>query len=311
MKKPTLSALSVVSFLIFGSGIMNAGTIVGLGSAANYTVLQYNNTYYSSATGLPQTGGTGTQTLAISGGSTAINGLIGIAQGSSQNLSGTISGTTGYQMYTTDPSGSNSSNITPTQNTATNTVLDHAVADAISAYNADSSLTATQTVNTTVNSAATFTSSGTGASNVIYLNGGINENGSGQITISGDASSKFVFVVGSQFTLTNGLGTTLTGGVTASDILWLYSASTTLAMNGGNTTNNVFDGTVIAPDAQISIHDHQFDGEFISGQSITITSNPDVVAASFQSSTPEPGTLSLLIGAGLLTAGIIGKRSKK
>jgi hypothetical protein len=149
---------------------------------------------------------------------------------------------------------------------------------------------------------------------VIKLSGGINlTNSSNPITISGDASSYFIFQVASQFVSNSGTETILTGGIDPNHILWLYSGTSALALTGGNTSNNEWDGTVISPHADIQIHDRAFNGEYIGGQNIAITSNPLVNDVSFAAPivTPEPETFSLIAGAGLIALGAVCRNRRK
>ena len=304
------SALNIAVAALAITAAAQAATIQGIGTAANYTLLQYNNAWVNSA-GVPITCATGcaNDTMQISGASTTINGVIGISQGGQANFaSSSPIGTNSLQMYSTDPT-TNTGTLTPSQSTAVNSALTQAVQDAVAAFNNNIGVTPNTTINTVVDGTtaggkvASFASSGTGAINVIRLTQGINMTTGGlNLNISGDSTSKFVFIVDTQFTMNAGDATTLSGGIGAEDILWLYTASTSLSMTGGSVGTNVFDGTVIAENAAMSIHDHTFNGAFISGKGIAITSNGQFNGADFALTTPEPASYSMAFG-GFLALG--------
>lgn len=84
----------------------------------------------------------------------------------------------------------------------------------------------------------TLTSAGVGAVNV-YCSGSSILN-SGVLTLSGDATSVFIFQAGSTLTLNPSASIVLTGGATAANVFWQVGSSATLG------TSSVFKGTIAA-----------------------------------------------------------------
>jgi hypothetical protein len=128
--------IAVVGFMALGC--VSAGTITGIGTASNYIVLDY---------------GSGSQ-LSVSGGSTTINGTMGLANGGTYNLSGSGSPST-LQYYGGD-TGSNSSSIATSTSSSINSALTQAVLDAQTAYTNDEALTPNQTDSSAVTGGNTF-----------------------------------------------------------------------------------------------------------------------------------------------------------
>lgn len=101
---------------------------------------------------------------------------------------------------------------------------------------------AAQTCGTVIGTAdqagTTLTSTGVGAVNV-YCSGSSILN-SGVLTLSGDATSVFIFQAGSTLTLNPSASIVLTGGALASNVFWQVGSSATLG------TSSVFRGTIAA-----------------------------------------------------------------
>jgi hypothetical protein len=84
----------------------------------------------------------------------------------------------------------------------------------------------------------TLTSAGIGAVNVYCSGSSILD--SGVLTLSGDATSVFIFQAGSSLTLNPSASIVLTGGALASNVFWQVGSSATLG------TSSVFKGTIAA-----------------------------------------------------------------
>jgi choice-of-anchor A domain-containing protein len=133
--------------------------------------------------------------------------------------------------------------------------------DALNAYNNDSVLSPTQTINSSVTTNTTIT--GNGGLNVIKINGDINLGGSNSLTLSGGASDIFVVNVTGSLTINGSSNLGISGGVTAGHVLWEF-----IGPNGGNLTtqvgNTVF-GTILAPNYSYSNADGEINGAIIAG----------------------------------------------
>jgi hypothetical protein len=99
-----------------------------------------------------------------------------------------------------------------------------------------------QTCGTTIGTAdqagVTLTSAGTGAVNV-YCSGSTINN-TGVLTLSGDATSVFIFQAGSAVNMGPSSSIVLTGGVTPANVYWQVTSSATLG------TASIFQGTIAA-----------------------------------------------------------------
>jgi choice-of-anchor A domain-containing protein len=287
--------------LVFGLALLQphlSASSLDLGQAANYVILQYNQS------------GSGQKQFSISGGSTVVNGPLASAANTNVNFSGNPPSGPLYQS-SSNTGGNNYNGLTPVTNTATDSVLASAVATAQSQATYYGGLTFTQTDSNVVAGGETFAR--TGSVNVIDLVQGINMTNGSALTIEGSATDIFIFDVNSTFVSNNGGSVLLTGGVTPNHILWNYLGTSAVAFTGGSTTGNQWDGTVLAPYAQVQLHDRLFNGAFISGQNISVTSNPVINWKPFtpNPSVPEPATYATTLGALLCIVGLIGRRNKK
>jgi choice-of-anchor A domain-containing protein len=286
-------------FLVLSFGILHSNQALAssldLGAAANYVILQYNQS------------GSGQTQFSISGGSTVLNGPLGSAANTRVNFSGMPPSGPLYQS-SVNTGGDNYNTLTPVTGATVDAALASAVSTAQSQATYYAGLTLTQSDSNVVSGGETFT--GNGGVNVIGLTNGINMTNGSAITISGSANDVFIFDVSSQFVSNNGGSIVLTGGVTADDILWNYTGTSAAAFTGGSVGSNYWDGTVLAPYAQINLHDRSFNGAYISGQNISITSNPAINFMPFTppSSVPEPATYATTLGALLCVVGLVRRR---
>ena len=179
----------------------------------------------------------------------------------------------GYSVYldsTTNISGSLQNPLTfvsvPTSQTAA------AAATAQSVSNYARGLTATQTFSSINNN---LTINGNGGLNVIDVGSVQNAN----LTINGSANDYFVFNVSGQIQTNQVM--TLTGGVTASQILWnLTGTGTVLQTSGGD----VLVGTFLATDGgQFQFSELQLTGELINtgGNIQLVSGNHTLTQAGF------------------------------
>jgi choice-of-anchor A domain-containing protein len=177
--------------------------------------------------------------------------------------------------------------------------LTQAVADAQNASLTAIGLTATQTVLTQVTGSRIFT--GNGGLNVVNLTQGMNL--SGIISIQGTSSDTFIFNVFNSLAAGNGGDIILSGGITPGQILWNY-----VGTSGANISGNLSDpwqGTVLAPNAQIAASGRTFTGALIADDKISITGNPVFNYAGFApAAVPEPAAL-VIGGSGALIGLII------
>jgi hypothetical protein len=192
-----LLATALVTPFLF-TQTSNAG-FAELGRAGNFVALSTNV-------------GTNGANIDIGSGATTITGNVGLGPYSyGKAIKATIHG----NLYVAPTSTTDiHSDLNVTGQRFDNYDLTGAVADAFAASNFFSSLAPTQTFGTIGDAGATF--SGTDGRNVISLT---SVNTHGNITITGSASSQFVFNITEGFIL-NGGSITLQGGVTADNVLF-------------------------------------------------------------------------------------------
>jgi choice-of-anchor A domain-containing protein len=287
-------------FLAILSPVPCLATSLSLGGAANYVVFDYNST------------GVGQTQFSISGGSVVVQGPLASAANNKVNFSGMPPSGPLYQS-SVNTGGDNYNGIVPITGATVdaNLLAASTMATAQSAYYMSLSAPNANVVSTTVTGGQTF--KGNGGVNVFDLNAGINMTNGTAITVSGTINDIFIFNVTTQFVSNNGGSVTLTGGVTASDIIWNYVGTGDVAFTGGSIANNDWEGTILAPVANIDLHDRRFDGAFISGGNIAITSNPAIYYTPFTPpppptpSVPEPSTYISGV-AGLAVIGFLARK---
>jgi len=212
----------------------DAGT-VNLGAAGQYAVFALDSMSFN---------GPGT-----------INGNIAVGQSTNFASPAVINGT-----VFENPGVPAQGNIVPTGGFV-KTDLTQAIADAKAAAVTANGLAGTQFFSTLGNNS---TLTGTGGVNVIDVGSISLSNGS--LTLNGTANDVFIINDAGKFDFSNS-GMVLTGGVTASDIL--FNVGGNVALTGGGNLN--FFGTILAPNSDVQVHDKVLSGDLI-GNTIEDTS---------------------------------------
>jgi hypothetical protein len=181
-------------------------------------------------------------------GSTLVNGILSLNTAGHLNKSGTSTVAGGVR-----------------QNTATDGVLDQAVADALAASQRAASLPATITSVTSVtisNPSQNKTITGGVGTNVLHITSVTISNGT--LTLSAPHGGSFIMNVSGSFALSGASRITLTGGITPSDVLYNFVGSGGgIAMSGGASVA----GILLAPQRGIALSNAIVTGEIISGGS--------------------------------------------
>lgn len=266
-----------------------ADVIPDLGAAGNFGVLGLNNASYNITA------------------ATTILGNIGIAQGGSVSNAGSVAGTA---IENSVGQVTNSGTITGGI-TISSSLMTSANSGANSAFSAAVANTATQTFGAITTSTTIM---GNGGLNTVNI-ASVNLNG-GNITLNGTASDVFVLRVAGNFKLNGNSGILLGTGVSASQVLIVFTGtgtSITISETGGATVN----GTLLAPSASTSwaITSGTFVGEIITGTPASgggtrlNLSNINLTARPFKP-IPEPGALVL---GGIASVGLVGliRRNRK
>jgi hypothetical protein len=295
----------------------SSATALNLGEAANYALFAGPNANSFSFMGASN-----------------VTGNVAIGSGGQINwsLPATITG----NMYVADATANNSG-VTVNGSTYTNYNLDQAVSDAQAAASLAASLTPTTTVlggRINVTSAAqSLTLKATGAQTVLDVSSITLTNGN--LTLNGTANDVFIInVTGQQGLNTSGSSSILlTGGLTASDVLFNVEASGGNAVSMQGTTSAVINGTILALNTGVSLNDDTLNGAIIANFRASPSSSPSggsqnqntITGDSSQletsgatinyigfgggddGSVPEPATLTLS-GLGIVALLVVRKR---
>jgi hypothetical protein len=221
-----------------------------LGSASHYAVLGLQGS-----------------TINLSSGPLRINGNAGIGQNGQFNFSGggQISGVLDADPTATiNISGGGTTIAGGTVVVSMAAVQSAALAEASIA----GSLTPTQTFSQ-ITSSQTIV--GNGGQNVIKVNGLIHLSG-GALTISGGPNDTFIFQIAQGLQLDGGANIVL-NGVTPSQVLFYFSGSGYQIQTSGNANTA---GVFLAPNLPIQINGGTHNSEFISEQTLSYQSNPQV-----------------------------------
>jgi hypothetical protein len=121
----------------------------------------------------------------------------------------------------------------------------------------------------------------------------------GTVTLSGNASSVFIFQIGSTLTTASSSVVLLTGGVLPSNVFWQVGSSATLG------TGSTFNGTILAQDSITVTTGASLNGRALARTgAVTLDTNAVTQpgAATGASGTPAPPSLILVMLALALTA---------
>jgi hypothetical protein len=269
-----LSLLSLSVLLVARSAF---GSAIDLGTAGDYTVVALGQNFTIGQNSGPVVGneilGNGVNAAFSGGGNGAITGTL--------SYDSTVTGTNTFSQL---------------QNPPTTQLVSTAVTQGV--------LSAAQ--NASANAAAlpaTQSYASIGNGQVVNGNGGLNVINVGNInnanfTLNGNANDKFVFNISGAFASNQTM--TLTGGVTASNILFNFTAKsgTVFQTSGGDTLY----GTFLATDGG----SFQFSNLNLTGSIINTDGNVQLVSGSHVSFPSIPETSSLFPLLGVLSLAIFG-----
>ena len=220
--------------------------------------------------GMGGIGSAGSTSISMSG-SSSIRGTVantGVANAGNVNMSGStlINGTLSLNTAgRLNKSGTSAVAGGVLQNTATDGVLDQAVADALAASQSAASLPATITSPTSViisNPSQNITITGGTGTNVLHITNIAISNGT--LTLSAPHGGSFIMNVSGSFALSGASRIVLAGGITPSNVLYNFVGSGGgVAMSGGAAVT----GILLAPQKGIALSNGIVTGEIIAGGS--------------------------------------------
>ncbi|OGP93389.1 MAG: hypothetical protein A2157_17995 [Deltaproteobacteria bacterium RBG_16_47_11] len=215
--------------------------------------------------------GSASSTSVSMSGSSSVRGTVantGVANAGNVNMSGSsrINGTLSLNTAgRLNKSGTSAVAGGVRQNTATDGVLDQAVADALAASQSAAALPATITSMTRVtisNPSQNITITGGTGTNVLHITNIAISNGT--LTLSAPHGGSFIMNVSGSFALSGASRILLAGGITPPDVLYNFVGSGgSVAMSGGASVT----GILLAPQRGIALSSSTVTGEIISGGS--------------------------------------------
>ena len=174
----------------------------------------------------------------VSGG-VDVDGSVGVAGSGSFTISGGSNVSGGLYYHSGGSySISGGSTITKGENTSTaiNNILTQGVTDAKTLSTKASALSSTGGPSSITSS--TTLGSGNGSSYVFKLSN-FSLSGGSTVVLDGNSSSSFVFDITGTFALSGGARVVLEGGVTASNVLFNYTGSSSINFSGGTTLTGI------------------------------------------------------------------------
>jgi hypothetical protein len=237
--------------------------------------------------------------LGINGGvvnlnSSSIVGNVGLGPNETSSLQKTT--VTGQFLYdpTSTPDLSRLNNNFNVSGGVVTTDLSQAAADANAASSADAALTPTQTLG---NVTTSVTVTGNGGTNVVAMSS-LTYGSGGTLTLQGGANDVFIINVAGGFTFYQGT-IALSGGVTADHVL--FNFPTTGSLIDLSKSNNVINGTFLAPSRNVNYHNPAFFHGAIVAQGVSIHSSGDLSYVGFNppSDSRSGAVLDESSGAGL------------
>jgi choice-of-anchor A domain-containing protein len=278
-KQTRIVALAIVGVLVLP--LVASALVVNLGGAANYAVL-----------GIGGTGSSAKSDFQVYQSGTVINGNVGMGPYSvwTHGLDCTVNGRIDYDTTDLAPYG-----VTGTVSGGIHQIpMAGIVADAVNASATAAALAPTQTL-ATLSEDQTIV--GNGGLNVIRVTGAVTLKKT--FKLQGTPSDKFVFQLtstGKDPLVLSGVLMSLTGGVTADNVLWnLSGAGGDVSISSGECT--VY-GTFLAPYRNVLVDNADVFGQVIggggAGNYLSIHSTSSVTLV------PEPATVALLVFSGLI-----------
>lgn len=273
-------------------GTAQASTVLDMTGLTGYSLIDVGNL----------------STYTLNSGPLAGNVLLGnhVQASFSGGNNGKITGTLYYDNTVT---GTNTFNqlATPPTTAIVSTAVTMAAFNAATTLSSNASAaTATQLAFGTISTPTTIT--GTSGLNVITI-GSINN---ADITISGPSDAIFVFNVSGTFNSNKSV--LLSGGVTASDLLWNLTGTSGNILNTSGAAS--LQGTFLATHGG----SFQLDSASVNGEIINTAGNVAEVSGftqtaqndfvGFNATTPEPASFTLFAGAGLIGLGLLRRRKK-